>query len=208
MRRFVFAFLIAAAAPLLMAGQPVAPHHLVVGDADGTALDAASAYLNGMTTLKGGFIQVSPSGAVDEGMFYISKPGKMRFEYNPPAPTLIVSDGETLAVANKRLNTVDSYSLSDTPLGLLLDRSVDIRHDPRLFSVAHRDGTLVVGLKTFANRPRANITLVFSEPGYELRQWVVIDDQGLSTTVAVRNVVPGAVLPPSLFVLPQKAPPR
>lgn len=53
---------------------------------------------------------------------------------------------------------------------------------------------------------RANISLVFSDPGYELRQWTVIDNQGLVTTVALRDLVPGATLSPSLFLLPDKNP--
>ena len=113
MRRFALALLTLLTAPLLMGGGvPAPPRHLDLSDADRAELDAISAYLNGIVTLKGGFIQIEPSGGVDQGSFYISKPGKMRFEYDPPSPTLIVADGHTVAVANKRLNTVDRYPLS------------------------------------------------------------------------------------------------
>src|SRR6266481_4235745 len=115
MRRFALALLLAVSAPLLMgAGQPAPPRHLDLSEADRNELDGVSAYLNGIVTLKGGFVQIGPNGAVDEGIFYISKPGKMRFEYKPPSPTLIVADGNTVAVANTRLNTVDRYPLSET----------------------------------------------------------------------------------------------
>ncbi|MEI9997032.1 MAG: outer-membrane lipoprotein carrier protein LolA [Rhizomicrobium sp.] len=205
MRRFLLAVLIAAASPLLMGAGQVAPQrHLDLSEADRAELDAVSAYLNGIATLKGGFMQLDPSGNVVEGAFYISKPGKMRFEYRPPSPTLIVADGSTVAVANRRLNTVDRYPLNDTPLSLILNNTVDIRHDPRLLSVSHAQGSLVISLRTSQNRSNANIALVFSEPEYELRQWSVVDNQGLTTTVAVRNLQPGAVLPASLFVLPDK----
>jgi outer membrane lipoprotein-sorting protein len=130
----------------------------------------------------------------------------MRFAYDPPSPTLIVSDGHTVAVANTRLNTVDRYPLSETPLGLILNNQVDLRHDPQLVSVEHQQGSIVIGMRTSANRSKANIALTFSEPEFELRQWTVIDNQGLSTTVALRTLEPGAVLTPSLFVLPQKNP--
>jgi outer membrane lipoprotein-sorting protein len=130
----------------------------------------------------------------------------MRFEYNPPSPTLIVSDGHTVAVANKRLNTVDRYPLADTPLGLILNNTIDLRHDSRLVSVVHDQGAIVLGLRTSDNRTKANIALVFSEPEYELRQWTVVDNQGLSTTVALRALVPGTPLAPSLFILPDKNP--
>ncbi len=205
MRRLALA--IALLSPLLMAaGQPAPQRHLDLSDADRTELDQISAYLNGMTTLKGGFVQIEPSGGVEEGKFYISKPGKMRFEYNPPSPTLIVSDGRTVAVANKRLNTIDRYPLSDTPLGIILNDKIDLRHNPALVSVEHQQGTIVIGLRTSSNRTNANIALVFAEPEFELRQWTVIDNQGLTTTVALRDMEPGAAVAPALFVLPDKNP--
>ncbi|MEI9991008.1 MAG: outer membrane lipoprotein carrier protein LolA [Rhizomicrobium sp.] len=208
MRRFALALLtVLATTPALAdAGKTTVPvpRHVDLSPADRDALDAVSAYLNAMVTLKGSFIQVEPSGAVDEGTFYISKPGRMRFEYKPPVPTLIVSDGSTVAVANTRLNTVDRYPLLETPLDVLLDKTIDIRHNPALVGVRHQGGTFVVDLRANQMRTTANISLVFSEPDYELRQWTVIDNQGLSTTVALRDLQPGAVLAPSLFKLPDK----
>jgi outer membrane lipoprotein-sorting protein len=207
MRRFRFALLVLFATPLLEgAGQPAPERHLDLSEADRVALDAISANLNGVATLKGAFVQIDPSGDLDQGAFYISKPGKMRFEYKPPSPTLIVSDGRTIAVANTRLNTVDRYPLSETPLGLVLGNNVDLRHNPALVSVQHEQGSIVIGARTNNGMKRANISLVFSDPGYELRQWTVVDNQGLTTTVALRDLVPGAVLSPSLFLLPDRNP--
>jgi outer membrane lipoprotein-sorting protein len=207
MRRFALALFALLAAPLVMgAGQPAPQRHLELSEADRNALDAISAYLNGFATVKGGFVQIDPDGRESEGTFYISKPGKMRFEYKPPSPTLIVADGHTVAVANRRLNTVDRYSLADTPLNVILGDKIDIRRNPQLVSVQHQQGMIVIGLRTSQNRSKANILLVFSEPNYELREWSVIDDQGLTTTVALRGVTPGAALPATLFVLPQVDP--
>jgi outer membrane lipoprotein-sorting protein len=207
MRRLVLATVTLLATPFLMAGGvPAPPRHLELSDAERVELDAISAYLNGIVTLKGGFIQIEPSGNVDQGTFYISKPGKMRFVYDPPSPTLIVADGHTVAVANRRLNTIDRYPLSETPLGLVVGNDIDLSHDPALLSVQHEQGAIILGVRTNNSMSRANITLVFSEPQYELRQWSVIDNQGLTTTVALRDVVAGASLSPSLFQLPDKNP--
>ena len=179
--------------------------HLQFSAKDRDELDAISAYLNSIVTLKGGFLQVEPDGNVAEGTVYISKPGKMRFEYKPPVPTLVVADGSTVAVANTRLNTVDKYPLFETPLSLILNKTIDIRHSPNLVSIEHQGGQFLVHLRGNQAHTKANITLTFAEPQYELLQWTVVDDQGLSTTVALRNVQAGAVLAPSLFVLPDKS---
>jgi len=207
MRRFVFALLVLIAAPVLTgASHPAPPHPPALDEAERAALDAISARLNELGTLKGEFTQINPDGSTSEGTFFISKPGKMRFEYKPPTPTLIVADGATVAVANTKLNTVDRYPLSETPLGLVLGNDVDLKNDTALVSIERQQGAIVIGARTNANMSRANISLVFTDPGYELRQWTVIDNQGLTTTVALRDLVAGAVLPPSLFLLPDKNP--
>ena len=110
MRRFVLALLALLSAPLVMgAADPGAVTLKTMTQADRDELDAISAYLNGIVTLKGGFVQVSPNGEMSDGLFYLSKPGKLRFQYNPPVPTLVVSDGHWVAVANRRLKTIDRY---------------------------------------------------------------------------------------------------
>jgi outer membrane lipoprotein-sorting protein len=207
MRRLALALLVAVTAPVLMGpGAPPPSRNIQLAPADAAELDRLSAYLNGITTLKGGFIQVGPNGEQSDGTFYISKPGRMRFEYNPPTPTLLVADGHTVAVANTRLNTIQRYPLSDTPLNVILSNDVDARHDPALVSVEHSRGELVLNLRSAPTQTRSNISLVFAEPEFELRGWTVIDNQGLSTTVALRDLQPGAALAPSLFILPDKNP--
>ena len=208
MRRLAFALLVALSTPLLMgAGDSVFPsiRTRTMTQADRDELDAVSAYLNSIVTLKGGFIQIAPSGDMSEGTFYLSKPGKLRFEYNPPVPTLLVADGHGVAVVNKRLKTIDTYPLFETPLHLILDKTIDIRHSPQFVSMQHQQGTVVINMRSNQAHSKANISLVFSEPAYELRQWTVLDNQGLATTVALRDLQPGATVSPSLFVLPDKS---
>lgn len=208
MRRLAFALLVALSTPLLMgAGDSVFPsiRTRTMTQADRDELDAVSAYLNSIVTLKGGFIQIAPSGDMSEGTFYLSKPGKLRFEYNPPVPTLLVADGHGVAVVNKRLKTIDTYPLFETPLHLILDKTIDIRHSAQFVSMQHQQGTVVINMRSNQAHSKANISLVFSEPAYELRQWTVLDNQGLATTVALRDLQPGATVSPSLFVLPDKS---
>ncbi len=183
------------------AGQ-LAPKRLIeFSAADRADLDRVSAYLNSIRTLQGEFVQIGPEGQVDQGKFYLAKPGRIRFEYLPPNPTLMVSDGHTVAVANKKLKTVDRYPLSSTPLDLILADKIDLLHNDAIVSVQHEPGSIVVNARTSKNRNQANISMVFSEPELELRQWTVIDDQGLQTTVALRSLEQGVEIPPWLFVL-------
>ena len=130
----------------------------------------------------------------------------MRFQYEPPAPTLIVSDGSTVAIENIKLKTVDRYPLSQTPLDLILADTIDLKRNHEIVGVEHQQDALIVKARSSNFGVHADITLTFAEPSLELRQWTVIDNQGLSTTVALRDVQTGVDLPASLFVLPDKNP--
>jgi outer membrane lipoprotein-sorting protein len=143
---------------------------------------------------------------VVQGDLYLEKPGKIRFAYRPPSPVLIVATGGTVYVKNARLNTLDHYDLSDTPLGLLLNEKVDLKTNQAVVGVDSRDGTIVVNARTSTNRNNSNISLVFDAPSLELRQWTVKDNQGGSTTVALQQPEKDVALDDSLFDVPQKAP--
>lgn len=167
-------------------------------------LDRISAYLNGIRTLRSEFVQIGPEGGADQGELYIEKPGRIRFAFRQPNPVTIVATGGAIYVKNARLNTVDKYDLSDTPLGLLLNDKVDLARNKAVLGVAEQNGALIVRARTSANRNNSNITLVFSTPGLELRQWTVKDNQGGVTTVALQSPQIGASLDQALFTVPVK----
>lgn len=163
-------------------------------------LDRISAALSAIHSLKGEFTQLDPNGAIEHGEVYIQKPGKMRFEYKPPSTVLVVSDGIDVAVFNKKLNTADRYPLSTTPLNLLLSDRVNLRESKYVVGLEHQPGQLVVHARSTDRRMNGNITIVFSDPGLELKQWTVVDAQGLSTTVTLQNMQTGVDLQPALFL--------
>jgi len=202
MRRFASLAIVLLSVLLAVgAGQPPPPRHIDFSEADRADLDRVSAYLNSIHTLEGEFVQIDPDGGIDQGIFYLSKPGRLRFEYRPPSPLLIVSDGRTVAVSNSKLKTVDRYPLSATPLDLLLGDKIDLRRDGSIMAVLRQPGALVIEARTGRNRNKPNLAITFAEPDLELRQWTIVDDQGLTTTVALRNLMSGVSLDDKLFVL-------
>ncbi|HEY2033806.1 MAG TPA: outer membrane lipoprotein carrier protein LolA [Rhizomicrobium sp.] len=167
-------------------------------------LDRVSAYLNSIKTMRGAFTQIGPQGQVDQGKFYILKPGKIRFDYNPPNPTLVISDGVGIAVYNTKLNTANRYPLTGTPLNLLLSDHLDLKRSSSVTGVQHSPGELIVTARASDRNATGNITIVFTDPGLDLRQWTIVDAQGLPTTVSINNVQQGVDLPESAFKINHK----
>jgi len=157
-------------------------------------------YLSSVQTLEGNFVQVAPDGKRSKGEFYISKPGKMRFEYDPPSPIEIVSDGQSVVVRDRKLATQDLYPLSQTPLRFLLADHVNLMKDTNLVAVYADDVfvTVVVEEKN-AIVGTSRLMIMFSAKDMQLKQWTVTDPQGFDTTVAVYNLDPNTKPDPSMF---------
>ena len=159
-----------------------------------------SAYLSSLQTLVGNFVQVGPDGSKTKGDFYIQKPGKVRFEYDPPTPIEIVADGSSLAVRDRSLATQDIYPLSQTPLRFLLSDRIDLMKDTNVVSVTADDVFISVTIEEKqALVGTSRLMLMLGAKDGQLKQWTVTDPQGYDTTVAVYNLDTTKKVDPSLF---------
>ena len=163
-------------------------------------VDKVSAYLSNMQQLIGDFVQVGPDGTRSEGKFYMQKPGRVRFEYDPPSPVELIADGQSLAVRDRKLSTQDLYFLSQTPLRFLLADRIDLLKDSDLKAVYADDlfVTLVIEEQHVIGGTH-RLMLMFGAKDFRLRQWTITDPQGYDTTVALSNVDSTRQPDPSLF---------
>ena len=205
MSRFLRRLAIAGAV-LGFSAAPSLAQDAALNAAERDDLARVSQAMNAVRSMDGSFVQIGPEGQIDQGRFYIEKPGRMRFEYASPYPTLIVSDGRWVAVENTKLNTVDRYALWTTPLSLILGDDIDLRDKTEIVSVEHKGDELLVNAREHKAHVNGDLLLVFSAPTLALKQWTVKDAQGLLTTVAISNVKSGVALDPLLFTI--SAPPN
>jgi outer membrane lipoprotein-sorting protein len=152
-------------------------------------VDRVSLYLSTIQTMVGNFVQVGPDGRKTEGKFYIAKPGRVRFEYNPPSPIEVVADGSQVVVHDRRLDTKDLYPLSQTPLRFLLADRIDLWNDTKVVSVGADEKYVTV---TIEERQfvigTSRLMMMFNAKDFQLLQWTVTDPQGYETTVGVYNL--------------------
>ncbi len=174
-------------------------------------VDKVSAYLSSVQTLVGDFVQVGPDGRRTEGQFFLQKPGRVRFAYNPPTPVDVVADGQSVVVRDRNLATQELYPLSQTPLRFLLSDHIDLMRDTNLISVSADDTfvTVVVEEKHVLTGT-SRLMMMFGAKDMQLRQWTVTDPQGFDTTVAVYNLDATKKPDPDLFKItyPDRADPR
>ena len=163
-------------------------------------VDKVSAYLTSVQQLAGQFVQVGPDGARVKGEFFIQKPGKVRFEYDPPTPIEIVADGQSVVVRNSKLATQDLFPLSQTPLRFLLSDSIDLLRDTNVVGVRSDDVYVTIIIEE--KQPvigTSRLMMMVGAKDYPLKQWTVTDPQGYDNTVAVSNLDTSKRPDPGLF---------
>lgn len=158
------------------------------------------AYLNKVTTLKAEFLQINAEGQFARGTVLINRPGRARFEYDPPAQILVVADGTWLVFHDKELEETNRIPLYSTPISVILQENVEFKGDVTVTSVEKDGGILRINLIDTDEPDQGGLTLVFTLKPFALRKWLVTDAQGSTTSVAISNVEEGLKFKPELFV--------
>ncbi|HVC61893.1 MAG TPA: outer membrane lipoprotein carrier protein LolA [Acetobacteraceae bacterium] len=166
---------------------------------DAADLGQIEAYLNGIHTLKAHFLQVAPDGAISQGTAWLERPGRMRFQYDPPAPFLLVASHGNLVFEDRSINQISELPLSLSPLGILLADHVHLSGAVKVEGFQRLPGQILVTLARGGSPRDGSLTLLFTDHPLALRQWTVLDAQRRETRVTLYNVEQGMILDPKLF---------
>lgn len=195
--RAALAGALAFAAPAALL-TPVAP---AVAQAD--RLDEVVGALRGISTMKADFTQTDRNGQSLRGALTLKRPGRIRFEYEKSANMLVVANGSRLTLVDYDVNQVQSWPISNSPLGALLDPNRDVKKYGKLIP-SGSDKVVTVEVKDSKHPEYGVITLIFvrnanAPGGLQLTNWVALDAQNGRTTVRLSNQTYGAAIPDSAF---------
>jgi len=173
------------ALPALLLASPGPAAAQALSAADRADIARAEAWLNNLRTLKARFLQIAQGGASAEGTAWIARPGRMRFEYDPPEPLLLVAANGQFFFYDKAMRQPTTLPLSSTPLGILLQENVRLSGAVTVSRVERGGGLTAITLFRTGAAAEGRLTLVFSDQPTELKQWVVVDAQGRETRVSL-----------------------
>ena len=183
--------------------KPSAPAPAAAGPlSEKDIVERANGYFNSITSLIGDFTQVGGDGRRLTGKLYLQRPGKIRFEYDPPATLEVIADGTSVAVRDRKLATQDLYTIGQTPLKFLLRERIDLGRDLKITEVAPENEAVRISLEdrsTFGGTSK--ITLYFDKDLANLTRWRIVDPQGFQTTVSLANLERNARVDQKLFVI-------
>lgn len=191
--------LLSAAALLPVSLNARAAPSVALSAQDRADIARVEAYLNGLKSLKARFMQVAQDGGISEGTAWVERPGRMRFQYNPPSPFLLIAAHGVLTFNDSALQQTTNVGLGRTPLGILLADNVQLSGKVTVTAIQRLPGQLQLTFVRTDNPGDGSLTLVFADPPMTLRQWSVVDAQRRETRVTLYNVQFGDTFDPQLF---------
>ena len=156
-------------------------------------------YLDTLKSLKSRFLQIAPDGSTSEGNAWLARPGRLRFEYDPPSPFLLVAGYGVVMFHDRKLQQTSSFPISQTPLGILLSDKTKLSGDVTVSAVMRDPGLLQLSVFRTANPGEGSLTLGFADNPLQLRQWSVVDAQRMETRVTLFNIQLGERFDEKLF---------
>jgi outer membrane lipoprotein-sorting protein len=163
------------------------------------AVQRINDFFNSFKTMRGDFIQKSEKGRALKGVMFISKPGKLRFEFAPPTPLLIASDGKWVTFKNTQKEKGDQWPLSSTPFRFIVSPKLDLMKEAVVTRIEEVEGFTTVGFADKKGSLKGEIAMVYDETKGELSQWVITDNKGQRTTVILSNIEKDVRIDPKLF---------
>jgi outer membrane lipoprotein-sorting protein len=168
--------------------------------AEKLSLAGISTYLQGLKTLEAQFTQINSDQSISTGRLYLHRPGRARFEYNPPDQALVIAGGGAVAIFDLKTGQLpDQFPLKRTPLWVVLEPNVNLQKSKMVLSHTEDGPATKVVAHDPKNPDLGQIELVFTQNPTQLRQWIITDGVGSKTTVILGDAVTGERLPASLF---------
>ena len=183
-----------SAAPMLAFAQqapPATPHQ--------AELAHIETYLNGITTAQSDFVMASPDGQQTRGTFYLSRPGKLRFDYSEPKGNLLIADGDYIIFWDAKAKQASNEPISATPAAFLLKPHISLTDGLKVIAYEHAAGVIRVTVVEAKDPGAGSVTVVLGDQPMELRGWSLSDPQGSRTEVSFTGWKFGNALEPSLF---------
>ena len=190
--------LLLSTAALLPLAARAAPN-IALSVQDKTDIGRVESYLNGLKSLKAHFMQVAQDGGVSEGTAWLQRPGRMRFQYDPPAPFLLIAAHGVLTFHDSALQQTSNIGLDRTPLGILLADHVELSGSVTVTGLERLPGQFQLTLARTQSPGDGALTLIFADQPLTLRQWTVVDAQRRETHVTLYNAQLGGAFDPQLF---------
>lgn len=160
----------------------------------------AENYLNNLHTARARFVQTTNDGRQLVGTFYLDRPGKLRFEYDPPVDDFVVADGLFIYFYDSQMKEQSNAPIGQTLADFLLRRDIALDEELEVKNLQRAAGLLQIKVVQSEEPDAGSLTLGFTEEPFALKKWRIVDGQGLVTEIELFYLKTGITHPSGLFV--------
>ena len=196
------AALSAAALPMALIGA-AKPVRAALSDQDLADVARVEQYMDNIITMQAKFQQVEPDGKVSFGHIYLRKPGRLRVEYDPPVPILLVAYGGLLSYYDKDLDELKQMPLKDSTAWFLVRYPINLTDGITVSQIDRSPGGLQIHLYQTDQPDAGAVSLIFVDNPLHLTQWSVTDSNNKEVRVGLRDVQVGIDVPNDKFKTPR-----
>jgi outer membrane lipoprotein-sorting protein len=161
-------------------------------------INQVSAHNSAIKTMVGRFLQIDTQGQRIEGTFFLERPGKVLFRYNPPSYEQIISVGRGFYVVDRKEKTQYAYPQDKVPLREFLESDINLLGS-NIVAIAQSDDYLSLTLQDDTPAGVVMVDLVFDKETYDLRQWVLTEPSGAQLTFSLFDVEKDVEIPRTFF---------
>ena len=197
-RRTLLALAALLALSPALAQDAVQPEPRALTDDEKALITAINEHNSAIKTMVGRFLQIDTQGQRIEGTFYLERPGKILFRYNPPSYEQIVSVGRGFYVVDRKEQTQYAYPQDKVPLRQFLDSTIDL-FKANIVAVNQSDDYFSVTLQDDTPAGVVRVALVFDTEDKDLKQWTLTQPSGAELTFSLYDVDKDVVIPKSYF---------
>jgi len=176
---------------------------LILSDEDMADIRRVEEYLNAIHSMQTRFQQYSANGGLAWGTISLVRPGRLRVEYDPPVPALLVADGYVVTYYDSELDQTSQLPLESTPAWFLLRETVSLTEGVTLTAIERAPGALRIAMFQTDDPDAGAVSLIFSDNPLTLRQWTMVDGSGQEVRVGLDRTSIGVELSNDLFATPR-----
>lgn len=159
-----------------------------------------NAHNSAIRTMVGRFLQIDTQGRRIDGTFYLERPGKILFRYNPPSYEQIISVGRGFYVVDRKEKTQYAYPQDKVPLRQFLESDINL-FNANITAVEQSDDYFSVVLQDDTPAGVVVVSLVFDKDSKDLKQWTLVEPSGSELSFSLYDVEKDVQIPRSFFYI-------
>lgn len=145
-------------------------------------------FLNSIHTMEAIFRQVDQQGEERTGQFFLSRPDKMRFDYNDSQKESIVLDQDFFIHYNYELKETNYVPVDSFPIAFLNKHFINLKKDVKVMKAMELKNSYIIDMEVTNEKTKKIVIMEFDKDPIMLKSFIIQDDTGNNINIKWDNI--------------------